>query len=285
MRIFFIISLFLFSSISLFAQNIADVAKIVEVEKAFAQAVAEKGMKAGFLEFLAPEAIMFNPNAVNAREMWSARPDSPASLTWYPVFADVSANGMLGYSTGPGEYRPQGKADTTVYHSEYATIWQRQADGNYKAVLDIGISHGKPTSTDTNWISPLPTTHQSNENKPSATAAAQKFFETAQDSGLKKAYESFAAQDIRLLRDEDFPFVGKKAALDRVKKTKGDIKFSKRMFFAGAADLSYLYDAYTITDKNKNVLERGNLLQVWKLRNGVWEIVLDLAHILPPEKN
>lgn len=268
------------------AQNAGnDSAKIVEAERAFARAVAEKGMKAGFLEFLAAEAIMFNPNAVNAKEMWNARPDTPASLTWYPVYADVSANGMFGYSTGPGEYRSKGKDDTSVFYSEYATIWQRQPDGNYKAVLDIGISHGKPVSTDTNWTSPAPNNFQPDANKPSATATAQKFFETAQADGLNKAYKNFAAEDVRLLRDGDFPHLGKKVALDRLKKTKGNIKFSKRMFFAGAADLAYLYDAYTITGKDGKPIERGNLVQVWKLRNGIWEIVLDIASLLPPEKS
>ncbi len=53
--------------------------------------------------------LVFAPAAVNGKERFRARPDgSPASLLWYPVFADDSPNGVLGYTTGRGELRAIG---------------------------------------------------------------------------------------------------------------------------------------------------------------------------------
>jgi hypothetical protein len=112
--------------------------KVVETEKAFARFADEKGIKPAFLEFLADDGVMFYPQRVNGKEFWRARPDnSPATLSWYPTFADVSSNGALGYTTGEGEYRPKGKTDATVYYSTYANVWRRQPDGNYRAAFDV----------------------------------------------------------------------------------------------------------------------------------------------------
>jgi hypothetical protein len=270
-------------STGVYAQQGSGVEKLIETERAFAAAAESKGVKAAFLEYLADEGIVFNPAPVNGKELWRNRPDSPASLKWYPVFADISSNGALGYTTGPGEYRPKGKDDSTVYNTEYFTIWQKQPDGNYRAVLDLGISHGAPASADTGWKSPPANSGNSDLKKMPASSAAQRFFEMAEAEGLAKAYKLSAAEDLRLLREGDFPFVGKAAALERVKKDKGTIKFSKRMFFVGAGDLAYLSDTYTLT-KDKTNVEKGTLAQVWKLRNGNWELVFDVFEPIPQEK-
>lgn len=182
------------------AQSKTDLEKIVETEKAFAKFAAEKGIKPAFLEFLADDGIMFLPAATNGKESWRARPESPALLSWYPVYADVSSNGVLGYTTGPGEYRPQGKSDTTVFYSEYVTVWRRQPDGNYKAVFDVGISHDKPLSSEPTWTSPKKAEKFSEETKPIAANAMSSFFDTAMTGGLSKAYKNFAATDARFLR-------------------------------------------------------------------------------------
>ena len=268
-------------SLNIFAQNNAQ--KIYETEKAFEKTIADKGINQAFIQYLAEEGIIFQPVPINGREFWRSRPASPAFLTWNPVLVDVSANGALGYSTGNSIYRPQGKDDPNASYGEYATVWQRQPDGNYRAVLDIGISHDKPAVIETEWKSPTVLNADSISPKTTATAAAQSFFETAQNDGVFKAYKNFAAEDIRFLRDGTMPIKGKKAALEQTKKDKSAIKYSKRMFFVGAGDLAYLSDTYTLS-KDQKITAKGNIVQIWKLRNGVWEIVLDVNTPIPPEQ-
>lgn len=267
-------------SINIFAQGNAQ--KVYDTEKAFEKAVAEKGIKQGFLEYLADEGFIFNPSPVNGKESWSSRPDSPAALTWNPVFIDVSANGALAYSTGNGIYRPKGKDDSNAYYSEYATVWQRQPNGDYKVVIDIGISHTKPAVTETDWKS-APPAENSITPKISSTVTAQEFFDSAQGEGVSKAYKNFAAENIRLLREGSMPIIGKKAVLEQLKKDKDVIKYSKRMFFVSAGDLAYLSDTYTLS-KDQKITGKGNIVQVWKLRGGVWQIVLDVTTPIPLEQ-
>lgn len=262
--------------LSFLGANAQDAQKIYETEKAFEKAVAEKGFNQGFIEFMSADGVLFRPNAVNAREYLKSQPASPASLTWNPEFIDVSSNGALAYSIGNGEFRPQGKNDSTVYYSHYLSVWQRQPDGTYRATLDTGISHEKPAKIETDWKTPPNSAKDSNEKKISAADSSTVFFETAEKQGIEKAYKAFLADDARILREGKMPFVGKKAALDEIKKEKSSIKFKKRSIFTSAADLAYFTNSYTLFDKSGKETGKGNFVQVWKLINGKWLIVADI---------
>ncbi len=281
MKNILLLALLIFGVTNIFAQN--NLQKIFDTEKAFEKSVAEKGINQGFIEFLAPDGLVFVPDRTNGREFWKNRPKSPASLMWNPTFIDVSSNGVLAYTTGNGIYKSKGKEDTQTFYSEYATVWQRQPDGNYLAVIDMGISHPQPNN-ETKWISPSDSGRELNEKKYSAADFSTAFFETAAKQGLGKAYKIFLASDARLLRDGKLPIIGKENALKEFKNDKSKIVFTKRSFFIGAADMAYISNTYTVTDKNGKPLEKGNFLQVWKLRGSKWEITLDVFAPLPAEQ-
>jgi ketosteroid isomerase-like protein len=278
MKNLFIFVIFL-AGINVFAQTKSGAEKIVETEKAFAKTAEEKGVKAAFLEYLAEDGIIFRPTAINGKESFRSRPDTPALLSWHPVFADISSNGVLGYSTGPGEFRPKGKTDTNVYYSEYATVWRRQADGSYKAALDIGISHDKPADNDKNWTSPKTIEKLTEENKPIAANAMSAFFDAATTKNLEKAYKIFAFEEVRFLREGKFPIIGKNKALAEIK-TKLKIIFGKNVTMQSAGDLAYSVTTYEMKDGEKTA-EKGNIVQIWKLIGGKWQIVLDVFAPIP----
>src|SRR5688500_20408049 len=71
---------------------------IYDTPRAFVRAVAEKGVLPAFLEFLAEDAVIFRPEAVNAKEFLGRRTDAAAGTLIRRVsFADISTNGLLGY--------------------------------------------------------------------------------------------------------------------------------------------------------------------------------------------
>jgi hypothetical protein len=260
---------------SLFAQN--DLQNIFAAEKAFERAAAEKNLNQAYLEFSAPDATCFYPNPINCRDFWRQRPPSAAFMQWRPTLIDVSANGALGYATGTSVFRRKGKDDPEAGYGEYARIWQRQPDGKYLAVLDIEVAYHKIPKLETDWKSPLSSGHEKNEQKSSAAAdASTAFFETATRQGLHPAYKNFLGDDARVLRAGDAAVLAKKDALERFKKDKSQIAFARQTVFMGAADLAYVNSAYTKSDKSGKQTEKGNFLQIWKLRGGRWQIVLDL---------
>lgn len=261
-------------SANVFAQN--NFQKIYDTEKAFEKASAERGINQAFIEFSAPDGVcFFTGDAANCREFWRTTPKSPAFITWNPTFIDVSSNGALAYSLGNSAYRANGKDDKNIIYGEYATVWMRQTNGEYRAVLDMGISHTQ-ANTETKWISPSDSGKELNAQRSSAADVATGFFETASRQGLSKAYKSFLAEDARLLREGKMPVSGKKAVLEEVKKRNGKINFNKLSVFSEAADMAYISNTYTITDKSGKTIENGNFLQIWKLRGGKWLIVFDM---------
>ena len=283
MKKILLLSLIIIASLNVSAQE-NNLQKIYDAEKAFEKAVAEKGINQAFIEFSTADATCFFPGyPVNCIEYFKARPANPAALYWNPTFIDVSSNGAMAYSTGNSIYKSKGKDDTAAYYGEYATVWQRQPDGSYKSVLDLGISH-EAQNTETKWTSPADTGKELNEKRYSAADSSTAFFEMTTKQGLNKAYKTYFADDVRILRDGKMPLIGKKAALDALKDYKLNVAFAKRSVFVGAADMAYISNTYTATDKSGKTVEKGNFLQVWKLRDKRWQIVLDVFLPAPPEQ-
>jgi ketosteroid isomerase-like protein len=62
---------------------------------------------------------------------------SALKLEWYPAVVTVGGDGRIAYSSGPALYQdPQ----TGAYrHGRYGSVWQREADGEWRLVFDDGI--------------------------------------------------------------------------------------------------------------------------------------------------
>lgn len=273
MKLVVFAGLFAFGALVAIAQNPA-AQKIYETERAFEKAVAEKGLNAGFIEYLTSDGVLFQPDIVNGREAWQKRAKSPASLTWNPIWIEVSSNGALAYSIGNGVYKPKGKDDTTEYYSHYLSIWRREPSGEYRAVLDAGINHEKPPATVTEWKSPAVSGNEKLQN--SAGDHSVQFYSAAESAGSSKAYKAYFAEDGILMRDGSLPYIGKKAAIEYLDSQKQSIKFAKRKTFSEAGDLAWVTSGYSIVDAAGTEIEKGNFIQVWKLRNGKWQIAADV---------
>ncbi len=255
-------------------------AKIFETEKAFEKLAGERGVNAAFIEFMAPMGVMFVPEQRNAREFWKSIPPSTSYLTWNPVWIDVASNGTLGYSIGNSIRRPKGKDDTEMVYGHYISIWTRQADGQYRALLDAGINHPKPASIATEWKSPADSGADKNEGRLSAADSAVPFYASV-EANPAKAYKSYLTDDAIMMRSGKEPFFGKKSAVAYIEDTKPTIRFSKRKSFVEGPDLAYVYSLYSIVDKAGKEVEGGNFVQVWKLRKGKWLIAADALIVSP----
>lgn len=244
---------------------------------------AEKGVNAAFIEFMAPLGVMFVPEARNAREFWKSIPPSPAVLTWNPIWIDVASNEMLAYSIGNSIRRPKGKDDPDEIHGHYISIWGKQGNGEYRALLDTGINHAKPASIPSGWKSPADSGIEKNERRLSAADSAVPFY-LSLETDAEKAYKDFLAEDAIVMRSGKEPFIGRKAALKFIAGANGTVRFPKRKAFIEAPDLAYVHNVYSIVDKEGKEIEGGNFVQVWKLRKGKWLIAADVL-VASPKQN
>lgn len=241
-----------------FSQEKTDLDKLVATERAFARAAAERSTKEAFLEYLADDAIVFEPGPVNGKEVWTNRPPSVGLLSWEPVWADISADGSVGYTTGPWDFRPKGKDGDPIAFGEYVTIWKKQKDGNFKAILDIGISHGKPEGPSpelrfpVDVAAPLPT-----KRRPSV---------------LRKEPPGVFAVPSRIYRDGEFLISGeeilRRIASERRVPEDGVV-------CGGAEGFAFCYGKESLA-RNNDEPKNGNFLRIYKYRNDKWQIVLDL---------
>jgi ketosteroid isomerase-like protein len=277
--------------------RINDLKSLVETERAFSRTSAEKGIRESFAEFIAADGILFRPTAVFGKKWMQAHPLPPSTarplLSWQPIFAAVSLAGDLGYTTGPWEFKQDIKDAKPSAFGNFMTVWKKQADGNWKFALDLGISNPEPKTTTPRWepdnIQPVTRSFKRIDPEAARTALLnvdRDFSKASADQGPREAFLLYAAKDVRLFRNDHFPFVGKMAAADALVPITAEWTWTPS--FAGVSvsgDLGYSYGIYELRDKSGagSVSERGNYARVWKKVNGEWKLVVDVADPLPPE--
>lgn len=118
---------------------------LVSAEQAFARMSLAKNTRDAFVANLAEDCVMFRPLPENGYELYRARPVTAAKLAWEPAYAEVSAAGDLGVTTGPWEFTPPpGGASTEMSYGQFFSVWRRQPGKPWKVALDFGVSHAKP---------------------------------------------------------------------------------------------------------------------------------------------
>jgi ketosteroid isomerase-like protein len=126
-------------------------ATLLALDAHFSDEVGARGF-AAFDGFFAEDAVYlptFEPRVEGKKAiMESFRPlfdDHTIKLTWTPLRGEVAASGDLGWTTGSYELtRIDDQGSPHVRRGKYVTIWRRQPDGSWKAVLDGGNPDSPP---------------------------------------------------------------------------------------------------------------------------------------------
>jgi ketosteroid isomerase-like protein len=259
---------------------------VVAAEKAFARTAAEKGTREAFLQYLADDSILFAPGPVPGKEAWQARPAPTSFLSWYPVVADISWAGDLGWDTGPWELRPKGKTDKNVLHGFFITLWRKQADGTFKAEFDGGGSNAAPPAslTEVKIAKALPPEVVNPPKLDPATGQAlllradRALAKTAADKGFAATLADVLTDDARLHREGALPVVSKNGILAVLNAHPAKVVWSPlQARVASSGDLGYTIG------KEQIDAEEGHYLRIWKKPgSGPWKVVLDAFYPLPP---
>ncbi len=281
------------------AQNknqLSDLKAMVETERAFSRTSEEKGIRESFAEFIAADGILFRPTPVFGKK-WMQEHPLPVSttrqlLSWQPIFAAVSRAGDLGYTTGPWQFKNDIKDAKPAAFGNFMTVWKKQADNSWKFALDLGISNPEPKAPATMWQ--VPDGSRSNTggfkrvNHETERAALlsmdREFSKASAEEGARPAFLLVAASDVRLFRNDKFPFVGRMAAADALSTVTAEWTWTPSFADVSiSGDLGYSYGIYELREKTGAVSEKGNYARVWKKVNGAWKLVIDVADPLPPE--
>jgi len=267
----------------------ARLAPVVEAEHAFAQYSIDHGMKDAFINFAAPEGVLFRRGPVNAIESWKNRNPAPtALLTWWPSYADVSAAGDMGWTTGPYELREKPTDEKPAGTGHFFTVWRRQTDGTFKFVVDIGIEHPAPGAPETTlgypaWLRNGKTTAAASDADAARRTLADAERSLAEDSaskGMTTALLSRADETLRLYRQNTFPVVGREAVRKTLKVMTEFVRWETlKTDVAASGDLGYAYGTYQVMPKgSERPSEQGNYARVWRRQGkGPWRVVFNVA--------
>ena len=121
---------------------------LMAADTAFALTVAQRSL-AAFSNMISEKALFLGSTPHHGRpeiiHAWKGffEPDRKTTLSWTPVRADVAASGDLGYTVGTFVLRTIDDAGAvTEKHGAYVTIWRKESDGRWRAVIDTGTPPG-----------------------------------------------------------------------------------------------------------------------------------------------
>jgi len=114
-----------------------------QATEAYHQAMDSRDLEA-FVGFYAPEARMFPPNHAAvmgqaAIRTWAEEQLATEGLSIMSTFAPprIGAGGDLGFTTGITEVSMPGPEGMMTDRGPDVHVWQKQADGSWKILLDI----------------------------------------------------------------------------------------------------------------------------------------------------
>lgn len=124
---------------------------LLAVDARFAAEVSSKGF-AAFDSFFTDDAVYLPTFApmLEGRQaiLESFQPlikDPNVRLNWTPLRAEVAKSGDLGWTTGSYEFSVTNAAGRTMTRrGKYVTIWRKETNGQWKAVLDGGSPDAPP---------------------------------------------------------------------------------------------------------------------------------------------
>lgn len=268
--------------ISLSEQGLAQrlsgpVQQLVDAEMAFAKTSKEKSTKEAFLQNLAEDAVVFaNGEALNAIDVWEKRPQSSSMVFWWPVFADISLEEDMGYTTGPYEMSRDKESEPSAY-GYYSTVWKKNSNGVWKVAIDLGIYFEKPEEDN----HALRTVRKSNKGRKPlpSTKEGLTFVEQSYTQWLNETGNSFLpeyfSKECRIHRTGVWPYTSWKV-IENIQEERQFYFEPLNADISKSGDLGYTYGKVKIESKDGN-MERANYLRVWKREEGMnWKIVLDV---------
>ena len=133
-------------------QNTGDTREaVLQADREFSKMSEQKGLNTAFIAYSADNGVLLRPQSQpiigrdNVRMYLTRNSDSGIRFTRSPQYAEIAASGDLAYTYGTYLVETvdmDGKVITS--EGNYVTIWQKDAKGFWKFVVDTGNSGLRP---------------------------------------------------------------------------------------------------------------------------------------------
>ena len=117
---------------------------LMQTSRQWSQAAATKNVDS-ILHYWTDDAIVLSPGEQpltgkqNIRQMVEGSFTNPGfQISWEPESAEISKSGDMGYLLeNTRMVMPDSAGNTSTVNFKAVTIWKKQADGNWKCVVDV----------------------------------------------------------------------------------------------------------------------------------------------------
>ncbi|MBC6492129.1 hypothetical protein ACFSQD_01360 [Flavihumibacter stibioxidans] len=264
MKIIYSLILLACSSFRMQAQT-----SVSDAENAFAAHALQHTIRAAFLEYLDSSAVVFDKGEIfNGRKQMLNSKENTIRLYWKPVFSGTDNSGSYGFTTGPFELKKT-PADTAFSAGQFSSIWKKQADGQWKVILDIGI-HYHPSLFNMEGIGTFRQVLLPDHQLQDWQTPEIQFLDAYKTQG-SKAFQPCLANDSWFNIDQHQPYHGREAIEKALPLIPADCVFT---LVSGAIspqkDMIYVY-GYTKTNA-----KTSNYLRVWVHTAEGWKIALQV---------
>lgn len=258
------------------AQNKAAVI-IAQTENEFAKLSVETNTRNAFIKYFADSIIFFRSGEiVDGKQLWEKRKADSSELFWYPAYVDVAGSNDIGLSTGPVTYKSNKSNSVIDSYGYYASVWKKMDDGNWKVIIDLGISDLQPFPGSSPVVyskinSKTLKNADTNKIKQQVIRLENKFTKNYSAIG-NLAYSNLLSKEARIFRPAKMPYVQKDSLLKFLSSSSPRNSFEiANSIISLTGDLVFIY-GYV---KNESTV--SNYLRIWKNenRNG-WKIVLEM---------
>ncbi len=279
----FLFAITIITSVPVDAQKFdnRDLQAIVDSERGFANLARKENTRKAFLTYLSDDAVVFDEGPVNGKQRWQDRPVDDSKLDWDPEFADVSASGDLGYTTGPWEYRAHRTEKNPSAHGHFISVWKKQPAGFFQNILDIGVNHPHDPESHPLKTAVIKAGVQRDYQLSSTIMDIEKkYLEAVSRQGFK-AHVQALSRDARLYRSGKLPMTVPTVTRPVAEREGASISYSPlQSGIAGSGDLGYVYGTahWTETKQGKKQEINANYARIWKFEaDGTWRIVLEVV--------
>jgi ketosteroid isomerase-like protein len=271
--------------------------QLVAAERAFAARSTARGTRDAFLAYLADDAVLFVPRASPGRPFFEAQPAASTSrLQWAPTYAEVSAAGDLGFTTGPYEARANTSVDSVTAYGHFVSIWKRDPGTNaWKVAIDLGTTNARPPAArrlraamnaavarrEISARDADADTSSGLGDRAMTPLGADSLFSSRAAAEGTAAALSAASVDVRIHREGDEPSVGRPNAVESLRRARERFVWHPEVGVeAQSSDLGYTYGTYG--GIAPGAPEEGAYVRIWRRGpDGRWRLALDITNPFP----
>ena len=267
---------------------------LVQADQRFSQLTVQAGRRAAFLEFLAPDSVVFREGPVDALTLYSSSSfaEAASEIDWKAHYVDVSNAGDVGLSAGPLTIFNESGSDS---YGHLISMWRSSGAGwELMADIVVGIPGFLSLDVEPSYADTLPVIAETanlasvsvaGNTLQSLVDADELFGRSINFRGGQRALLRYGLENTRVYLPGMGPAVGAEAAssvygafLDNQLATTNPVNLSNLgAYLSSSKEMGYTYGTMETDSSNAEAGFITSYMRLWRFnQGGEWRIAVEV---------